>query len=938
MRLQPKEMRAYFNRLLLPALNNQEDNTAHNMIHALTDILNDARSKMPKTQSSNCAPNLISSRARTGEANKWMRIATCTQAALEAYDNWGDHNFAVHPKGCGVLADPNGQGIRRGEYINSYVGETYPPWLWEKKEAIKEAERQRQRAANGGKIVLPEFWNIRLERPKAPLSRGGYDVIYVDASAKGNFCSRMSHSCFPNCGSCVAVVDGKLTIALRALRHIHPGEELTQDYNCVTESPDEFRAAVCLCGHHNCRGSFLYCTAASEYMGVINRDHRVIHRLAMILEASWPQNLISLKHDYTGHKKGRSRGKTKESANIGNDERHWQRLQGAGLGESALGGLPLWMKRVASLCLRFSEHESRELPMILRRSVHLRKQHITQTAIAAGMSKSKAKKAAAKAAARGISSGAHSGATSDKRQKEFAEIDDFDDAEAMVGRRIKIYWPLDKTFYVGRVLSFDPDLGKHKIKYEADGKEEMLDLDEETIMLLDDLNSAGKHKGAGSGSKHSEEGWDQVEASGVAEQRLTNLVISLDKIRHRLYSRMSEGKGRWSPVKGSGPEHVEAVTLTERGNAQRSLTLAKDDVSGKNHSAADDRLIRAAQDIEGADIAMPQANQDKCSVKNSDQSLKDNMHITGSTEWWVGDHCEARWVGDDAASFPDWYPAVIKHIYDDGSCYLEYDDGGANIVPSNYMRRPRKLDEARRGSLADLQPPIRCLSPEEVANALVNDRQSICRRILSRLEAMYRTTMPCWHESQAKRKELGPKGRAYYWNASSGEVTWQKPAGFDDPSVNKMSAPALPQIQRLQTLLKRTDAGFKAYIEQKAHDAAVAAAEAEAERETEILLHEEAIKDAQFLKQCALIEPRKRTKKLKAQMRTVMARQKLRGESRSKKGKSKQPSKKEMNKNKQMKRGTQGANGRNNKKRKRKTYPKKGEKRNTRFERMQKNH
>ena len=38
-----------------------------------------------------------------------------------------------------------------------------------------------------------------------------------------------------------------------------------------------------------------------------------------------------------------------------------------------------------------------------------------------------------------------------------------------------------------------------------------------------------------------------------------------------------------------------------------------------------------------------------------------------------------------------------------------------------------------------------------------------------------------------------------------------------------------------------------------------------------------------------------------------------------------------MNKNKQMKRGTQGANGRNNKKRKRKTYPKNGEKKEHTF-------
>ena len=104
------------------------------------------------------------------------------------------------------------------------------------------------------------------------------------------------------------------------------------------------------------------------------------------------------------------------------------------------------------------------------------------------------------------------------------------------------------------MLSFDPDTQKHKIKYETDGKEELLDLDDETIMLLDD--KVDSHRGLNR-KKRNEEGWDQVEALGVAEQRLTNLVISLDKIRHRLYSRMSENGAQWSPVKNPKPIHKE---------------------------------------------------------------------------------------------------------------------------------------------------------------------------------------------------------------------------------------------------------------------------------------------------------------------------------------------------------------------------------------------
>ena len=118
-----------------------------------------------------------------------------------------------------------------------------------------------------GKIILPEFWNIRLELPRNPICKGGYDILYVDASRKGNFCSRTSHSCTPNLASSVAVVNGRYTIALRALRDIMPGEELTQDYNCVTDSLEEFKAAVCLCGFPRCRGAFLLVFEPSRQSG-----------------------------------------------------------------------------------------------------------------------------------------------------------------------------------------------------------------------------------------------------------------------------------------------------------------------------------------------------------------------------------------------------------------------------------------------------------------------------------------------------------------------------------------------------------------------------------------------------------------------------------------------------------------------------------------------
>lgn len=57
--------------------------------------------------------------------------------------------------------------------------------------------------------------------------------------------------------------------------------------------------------------------------------------------------------------------------------------------------------------------------------------------------------------------------------------------EEVVGKRIRVYWPLDKEWYEGSVKVFDSLSGKHLIQYE-DSEEEMLDLDDEKIEWVED--------------------------------------------------------------------------------------------------------------------------------------------------------------------------------------------------------------------------------------------------------------------------------------------------------------------------------------------------------------------------------------------------------------------------------------------------------------------
>lgn len=82
------------------------------------------------------------------------------------------------------------------------------------------------------KNYIPEFYNIYLEHHKDDPE--GYDLMVVDPNKKGNFSSRFSHSCNPNCGTVTTISNGKYFIGMYSFRDIEYGEELTFDYCCMT--------------------------------------------------------------------------------------------------------------------------------------------------------------------------------------------------------------------------------------------------------------------------------------------------------------------------------------------------------------------------------------------------------------------------------------------------------------------------------------------------------------------------------------------------------------------------------------------------------------------------------------------------------------------------------------------------------------------------------
>lgn len=183
--------------------------------------------------------------------------------------------FTAYCKGIGIFCNKK-EGISPNEFIATYLGEIYPQWYWyEKQDLIKQKNLDKD---------LPDFYNIQLERLK--VDPNGYDVVMIDPNSKGNFTSRMSHSCTSNCHTVTMISNGDYSIGMFSVRNIEFGEELTFDYSSITEKENEFREAICLCGTYLCRGHYLIYTNGNYYSEIINRKHSFLHRNALLLLSS----------------------------------------------------------------------------------------------------------------------------------------------------------------------------------------------------------------------------------------------------------------------------------------------------------------------------------------------------------------------------------------------------------------------------------------------------------------------------------------------------------------------------------------------------------------------------------------------------------------------------------------------------------------------------
>ena len=232
-------------------------------------------------------------------------------------------------KGIGIFCIKQ-TGIKQNELIAPYLGEIYSPYMWyEKQDIIKRKKLDKN---------LPDFYNIMLERMKC--DKDGYDILMVDPNSKGNFASRMSHSCNPNCNTVLMISGGQYTIGMFAMKDISNDEELTFDYNSVTEKEKEFYDAICLCSTFNCRGHYLILSNSIIFTEIINKFHSFLHRNALLVKAC-------------------------VKGNKDLNEKEKSILDKYSVKTSMLNNAPIWLKRWSALILTFVDVEKELLPIIL---------------------------------------------------------------------------------------------------------------------------------------------------------------------------------------------------------------------------------------------------------------------------------------------------------------------------------------------------------------------------------------------------------------------------------------------------------------------------------------------------------------------------------------------------------------------------------------------
>ncbi|KAG5244441.1 myb protein [Salix suchowensis] len=191
--------------------------------------------------------------------------------------------------------------------------------------------------------------------------------------------------------------------------------------------------------------------------------------------------------------------------------------------------------------------------------------------------------------------------TSTKRKRaagdeKASDIKEFD--ENVVGSKVKVWWPKDRQYYEGKVVSFDPIKKKHKVLY-TDGDEEMLILKRQKFEFVGDDSESNKEEAA----RHSS---PETSSETPLKKRMKT---SSDKST-------KQGKGDGSSKRGSGASSSKSKSATAKsgGKSKEVSKTGGKSVDDSKFKKSDDRgknKDRAPKSGSKSDVASETASKSK---------------------------------------------------------------------------------------------------------------------------------------------------------------------------------------------------------------------------------------------------------------------------------------------------------------------------------------
>eukprot|EP00890_Picochlorum_soloecismus_P001068 jgi/Picsp_1/1962/NSC_05428-R1_probable histone-lysine n-methyltransferase atxr3-like len=264
-----EQRNVFFNKYLLPGLNMLSID-GWDIIRAFEIVIDNPNAPQNFRDASKAAIDVLNIVEETGGTGKDAKRYQPLRPS-------GRRFARSHPKGDGVILRKE-DGIPAESFVGEYVGECLSSWRFFERDPLK------SRLSTKSQSVINSC-TCGIQRPD--LDGKGYQIAYIDASQKGNFVSRINHSCQANCVLKKFIFNGQLRLGVWTKQPIEHGEELTIDYREKGDFERDLQGLSCLCGSEHCEGEFINLSSSTNPInGVFSEKNSIIWRTKLILDCS----------------------------------------------------------------------------------------------------------------------------------------------------------------------------------------------------------------------------------------------------------------------------------------------------------------------------------------------------------------------------------------------------------------------------------------------------------------------------------------------------------------------------------------------------------------------------------------------------------------------------------------------------------------------------